>query len=411
MKYKNEIIFVSIILIVLALLFLPNLVFSSNTIFEKQEGIIIINENFANYEESSAVISLDRKGYNLEKWKNEGVITAWTNIEDYTKIERIDLILRDINGNESRLNGVENINLPRELNKIKSNDEFSDYNFKLCDNQSLRTWEDFMLINGKNFLFWEWEGPLDIDMENIESVTAVDHDKNIEIFDVVVHSGLCQDKNSLGGNWYSPNGLPQYGVWWTEDSKLRMVNVEQEQYPSNGDHVRILSIQDTPENFAMRVRFEVIDIAPNYKTIPILKYFKENERDNTFLRIAWDFDDVYDPGHDQTLLYISGEYSYFGLQRVFPIERYFKQGQEPANTEAKEKFNLKEGKTYEVNIIVKGQNTKAVIYEVKTFYLREKAKVEYTFDMPRPETKYPFSIESTGNIEVALDLIEVKEFI
>ena len=397
----------SIIFLVIAINLFYNVVLFKNTLFEETEGSFLIDETFDNYELNSLILNLYSN--NLSRWESNGVITAWTLINDYEKIKRIDLILKDSNGKEVKLNGIKNLNISREANKIKSNDEFPDYNFKSCKNQSLDKWEDFMLINGKNLLFWEWDETLDLDMKNITFIKALNENEEIRIFDMIVHDGLCQNINSLNGNWYSPNGLPQYGVWWVENSNLRMVNVEQEQYPSNGDHVRIISKEMTPKSFAMKVVFEVKHLPKDYRENPILKYFKETNRDNTFVRIAWDFDNVYDPGHDQTILFLSADYNYVGLQRVYPIERYFKQGQEPPNNEAKTSFKLKEGKIYEVDILVENQEIKAVIYEVSYLFLRKKAEIEYTFKKPRPDKSYPFSIESTGNIEITLKSVHIKE--
>lgn len=397
----------SIIFLVIAISLFHNVVLFKNPLFEEAEGFPLINETFDNYKLNSLILA--PYSNDLSRWESNGVITAWTFIDDYERIKRIDLILKDSNGEEVKLNGIENLNISREANKIKSNDEFPDYNFKLCKNQSLNKWEDFMLVNGKNFLFWEWNETLNLDMKNITSIKALNENEEIQIFDIVVHDGLCQDINSLNGRWYSPNGLPQYGVWWVENSDLRMVNVEQEQYPSNGDHVRIISKEITPKSFVMKVVFEVKSLPKDYRENPILKYFKEANRDNTFVRIAWDFDNVYDPGHDQTLLFLSADYNYMGLQRVYPIERFFRQGQEPSNNEAKTRFKLKEGKTYEVDILVENQKIRAVIYEVSFLFLRKKAEVEYTFKKPRPEQSYPFSIESTGNIEITLKSVYIKE--
>ena len=268
----------SVISLVILISLFHNIVLFNNTLFEEEEGYLLINETFDNYEPNSKI--LDTITNNLSRWESKGIITAWSFIDDYRKIKRIDLILKDSNGREIRFDGIENINISREANKIKSNDEFPDYNFKLCKNQSLNKWEDFMLINGKNFFFWEWDETLDLDMQNITAIKALNENEELQIFDIVIHDGLCQDINSLNGKWYSPNGLPQYGVWWVENSKLRIVNVEQEQYPSNGGHTRIISKEMTPENFVMKVVFEVKYLPKDYRENAILKHFKETKRVN-----------------------------------------------------------------------------------------------------------------------------------
>jgi len=397
-KIKSLIILSVIIITIVFIIWLKGIILFNSTLFENNGGNLLINETFDNYNSNSKILSNALN--NISRWKDGGVITAWSFVDDYNEIRRIDLILKDSSNKEIRLNGIANLEVSRAENKIKSNDIFPDYNFKLCKNQTLITWEDFMLINGKNFLFWEWNQTLDIDTENIVLIEAIDTNKEIGIFDTVIQDGLCKDVNSLNGWWYSPNGLPQYGVWWVNNSKLRMVHVEQEQYPSNGNHVRILSQETTPKNFVMKNIFEVKHLSEDYVG---------GMRDNTFIRIAWDFDNIYDPGHDQTFLFLSAEYDYMGLQRVYPIERYFKQGQEPLNNKAKTPFKLEEKKIYEVDILVKNQKAKAIIYEITPLFLIKRAQIDYTFDTIRPSSSYPFSIESTGNIEILLDSVYVKE--
>ncbi len=360
---------------------------------------LFFNDNFDNYEANSEV--LDSSSENLSRWQNEGVITAWTDIKDWQAIERIDLKLTDITGKSIILKGLDNIEAPRENNKIKSDDEFPDYYFN-CD-QALTKWEDFMLVNGRNVLFYEFDQSLDIDMSQIISWQAYNGDSEIIIYDVVIHDGLCKDKNSLGGFWNAPNGLPQYGIWWTQDGNLIMKNVEQEQYPSNGDHTRILSKKDTPNDFILRTRFTVA--TPKNNNIES----SSSVNKNTYIRIAWDFDDEYDPGHDQTFIYNTFEYGYLGLQRVYPIERYFVQGFEPlqSNLDAKKRFVFEEDQEYEIQAKIQGQSVEVEVYEVNGVTLKRVKKIVYEFDRPRLDSTYPFSIETTGNIEMILQSFEV----
>lgn len=283
----------------------------------------------------------------------------------------------------------------RENNLIKSNDEFVDYNFA-C-NQNLVEWEDFMLVDGQNLLFYAYDEAPNIDMSQIVSWQVLDGRQKIDSYDVVIHDGLCQSRNSLNGQWHSPNGLPQYGVWWPQDERLVMRNVRQKQYPSNGDHARILSTHaKTPGNFLLKTKFEVGRLG---------------DPDNGYLRLAWDFEDEWDPGHDQTIIYISGEYDYFGVQRVYPIERFFEQGYEPDNKEqdSKMKYSLKANTIYEIHAQVTGQKVIGELHEVRGENTKRVARFDYTFQTPRPETGYPFSFEVTGDIEVTLDEFEVWE--
>lgn len=363
------------------------------------------DEYAANFEE------LDVAPENIIRFSDGGVITAWTHIEDWRSFRKIDLVLQDTEGKSVRIPGIENSVLPREENRIKSDDLFPDYEFN-CD-QPLKKWEDFMLVNGRNFLFWELATSVDIDLSQIVSWKAYDGEREVSLIDPVMHAGLCKDKNSLGGKWFSPNGLPQYGVWWPRAGSLVMKNVEQEQYPSNGDHVRILSSVDTPENFLLRTRFTVTGLEKipwHRKVFRWIEGYGQGLK-NTYVRLAWDFDDEYDPGHDQTLVYNTLEYGYLGVQRVFPIERYFVQGYEPDQTDvdAKAVFSFENNKTYEMEVKVEGQKVNVEVYKLGFFYDRRMVALEYEFLRPRSGTSYPFSVETTGNVEILLDEIEIRK--
>jgi len=364
------------------------------TLFEREKNTGQYSEyfkdTFDSYEQYSEI--LDQASEDLSRWQNKAAITVWTDIADWRTITRIDLKLIDANGKSVVLNGLENISAPREDNQIRSDDKFSDYNFS-CQ-QGHTKWEDFMLVHGRNLLFYEYNQPLEIDMSRIVKWQAYNKGKELEIYDVVIHDGLCEKVNSLNGAWHTPNDLPQYGVWWPKDGKLIIRNVKQDQYPSNGDHGRILSSYKTPQNFISRTRFTVDSI--------------RNDQ-NGYIRLAWDFDDQYDPGHDQTFIFFSFEYGFFGLKRVYPVERYFTQIFEPKQNsqQAKTKFTLESGKTYEIQTKVVGQKTSAMLYEIKGSHLKKVAEIEYSFKRARPTQAYPFSFETTGNIQVSLDEFEV----
>jgi len=404
-----------IIIIILFLIILFKIIISytpeNKTIFNEniKSSNPYIYDDFSEYNNYSEIIEAPLE--DLSRWRDKGTITAWLNVKDFKKINSVNLILEDVNGKDVVLKGMKNINISRDENKIKSDDVFPDYYFN-CPNQSLNKWEDFMIINGNNLIFWEWNQSLNIDMSKIISVRE---ENGLNLIDIVIHDGLCKEENSLNGEWYTPNGLPQYGVWWIKKDKLIMKNVEIEQYPSNGDHVRILSEKTTPKNFILRTRFKVINLKPDYTEL-LPAYLRtlfnfESTRKNTFIRIAWDFDNIYDPGHDQTILYNSLEYNYFGLQRVYPKVRYFEQEYEPDINykPAKMKVRLKNNQEYEINVFVKNQLAIAEIYEITFYGLKKIGSVEYKFEKERPEKSYPFSIETTGNVNVELDLMEVRK--
>jgi len=367
----------------------------SDTLFEREKNTgqysQYFKDSFDSYDQYSEI--LDQAPEDLSRWQDKGVITVWTDIADWQTIQRIDLKLTDADGNFVVLNGLENIQAPREDDQIRSDDKFSDYDFN-CQ-QGHTKWEDFMLVYGRNLLFYEYNQSPKIDMSRIVKWQAYDDKgKELKIYDVVIHDGLCEKVNSLNGVWYTPNGLPQYGVWWPKDDKLIIRNVKQDQYPSNGDHGRILSSYKTPQNFISRTRFTVDSI--------------RNDQ-NGYIRLAWDFDDQYNPGQDQTLIYASLKYGFLGLQRVYPIKRYFTQGFEPTKNsqQVKTKFTFESGKTYEIQAKVAGQKTWVEVYEIEGSHTKKVAEVEYLFKKARPTQAYPFSFETTGNIQVSLDEFEV----
>jgi len=386
---------VALLLVTLLAIAIPSYIsFFSGSLFEREKNSGRYSEyfrdDFDNYDQYSEI--LDRSPENLSRWQSKGSITAWSDVEDWRNIKRVDLKLTDAEGNFAILKGLENIQAPREDNQIKSDDQFPDYTFN-CQ-QKLTKWKDFMLVDGRNLLFYEYSQPLGVDMSRIIKWQAYDQDKELKVYDIVIQDGLCAKVNNLDGAWYSPNGLPQFGIWWPDDGKLTMRNVTKKQYPSNGDHSRVLSSYKTPQNFILRTRFTVDSIG---------------SRRNSYVRLGWDFDDQYDPGHDQTLIYASFEYSFLGLQRVYPIERYVSQGTEPdtGNQEAKTKLVFKAGKTYEIQAKVTGRKAQVEGYEIDGSKAKKVATVEYTFKKLRPVQSYPFSFETTGNIQVSLDEFEV----
>jgi hypothetical protein len=356
---------------------------------------------------------------NLARWQNQGVLSMWIKLADATEVNRIDLRLRDADGKDVVLRGIENLHLPRERNQIKSDDDFPDHYFR--GGRGLNKWEDYLLIAGWNYVFWEYADPLPVDMSRIrahEAIVVRNTDRRQEmLFDNLrIQDGLLREKNPLNGNWYPPNGLPQFGVFDYEGKgRVRLLNVEWEQYPSNGDHVRILSREGSPSNFLLRVRFKVVKLAPRSAS-PYPRWLESwfqsggtNTRYNTYVRLQWDFDNEYDPGHDWSGVFNSLEYEYLGLCRVFPIERYFEQGSEPDrhSREASVSFRLQNKREYEFDVKVTGQKAAAVVYEVYPSVLKRVARLDYTFRKQRPVKRYPISIETTGNIQAELHYIEV----
>ncbi len=355
--------------------------------------------------------ALEQEGTDISAWEEGGVITLWAHVDDRRDMDRIDLVLIDSHGKEAVLEGLQNVGLDPSENMIKQDDAFLD--FFLEDNQTLLKWEDFMIVDGTNLLIYQFNSSLGLDMSNITYWVRPSPYQDILLVEKPrIQPGLTRHKNPAGGKWYSPHGLPQFGVFWCEAGWMRLRNVRQTQYPSNGDHTRIISEAGTPSDFVMRVRFRIDEVGTDYtRFIPTwLRKGYTNPRKNTFFRVAYDFEDKYDPGHDQAIAFFSFQYNRFGLQRVYPVTRFFEQAYEPhiASGIGTDQARLEKGKTYELDMKVIGQSTRAELYEVRGERLKRIADAEYDFTRERLPEGYPFSFEFTGDVSGAIDMIEIR---
>ncbi len=343
-------------------------------------------DDFDRYQETQKV---DLAGLNdLSAYSSKGMIIAWADVEDYSKIKSIDLLFSDDSTSHS-IKGIDNKpELYRTMNGLWTDDEFVDYEFN-C-NQENSVWRDWMLQDGENMVFWEWNTPIPVDMKAVKISTSY------PVRDACILHGFCKYETPTGGTWIPPHGLIQYGFHCIEDGSLLMKNVRSTQMVTNGDHTRVISnTKGTPRDFIMRVWFT----PENLPETPV---------SNDYIRLAWDFEPEWDAGHDQTLVYISCEYGYLGMQRVYPVIRQKEQGYENS---PKASFKLKNNQEYEISVEVRGQTARAAIYERKFGLNWKKASVTYTFTTPRPAESYPFSIEATGNPNLKVDLFEVREII
>jgi hypothetical protein len=378
-----------IFILVIGLRFFGDIVvtdFRTSTMFEqdlkKYAAQPYLTDGFDTYENTQQVNFQATNDFS--SFGSKGIIVGWADVEDYSQIDSIDLELRDSSSSYT-IKGIDNKpQLPRTANDIWTDDEFVDYAFTA--NQTNNVWRDWMLANGENMVFWEWNEPLPLNMKEITVKTSY------PVRDAFILKDFSREETPTGGNWIAPHGLLQYGFHYVQDGFLYMKNVRQTQMVTNGDHVRIISnTLNTPRDFIMRVRFTATRVP-------------KEPASNDYVRIAWDFEDKWDPGHDQTLVYISGQYKYFGMQRVYPIIRQKEQGYENS---PKTGFKMKNNRVYEIDVRVQGQNARATIYEHRWGILWQKASVEYTFETPRPAESYPFSIEATGNPNLKVDYIEV----
>ncbi|OQB05696.1 MAG: hypothetical protein BWY19_00829 [bacterium ADurb.Bin212] len=376
---------------------------------ENYAGKNSINFSLSNQTKGDKAI-IERKSLSLDlsRWKKDGIFSAWAKFEKPEDISSVTLILESKNGAKRIYNELQNVNINEE-NKIRVNDPHPDYSLPEGENQY---WQDFQLVYGWNYLFWRGDQYSDSGDFLVNQVVAYQLNfnlrqdyasgKKIHVDNVRVSDGVQKSNNPLGGNWYAPNGMPQYGVFdlsGEQECNLRLINVRREQYPSNGDHARILSNYTTPQNFAFKTRFKIIDPAPGY--------VNEN---NSYLRFQYNFDDEYDPGHDWFGAFISFEYKNFGLISVEPVERYTKQRQEPENFpfSARKHFVFDKDKEYQIELVVRSNKAQAHLYQVySNNKLKKISSVSYDFKRPRSDIGRPFSIETTGSYHMLIKEIEI----
>ena len=356
---------------------------------------------------------------NLSRWNEEGVFSAWIKLENSSGVDAISLKLVDENGYFRVFRKLENYHGP-EGNEIMQDDLHNDY--FLPETILSPKWEDYMLSEGWNFLFWpanEFSESAGFDIGKVYAYEIIIETnpkferQTVGLDNLRVSDGLQKEKNPTNGAWYAPIGLPQYGVWDIDDNKIRLMNVRQTQYPSNGDHTRLLSRKNVPENFKLRIQFKLVNLAEgNWLQRHTFLKNRHNVRDNTWIRIAYDFENSYDAGHDWFGLFMSLEYEKFGLITVIPKERYIKQDQEPAGTSFtstnRREFQPKEDTLYHIDLTVQGQHNIANLYEVRSSgVFKGLETVEYTFKRSRGDERFPLSIEATGNTHLEIYLIEV----
>ena len=358
------------------------------------------------------------KPFDLSRWSNAGFFTAWLKIEDRKGISGVTLKIGDDKNNYREFNKL--LNLQLDIPDSFDNDDILPNIEYPIKKTSVDEWTDFILQPGWNYLLWRADNNYfvdfgDIDMRKISWFEVILHiddsmnSQNILIDNFRVQDGIQKENNPLNGVWYPPHGRPQYGIfdvdkYFDEKYKLKLLNVRQSQYPSNGDHGRMILNYKTPLNFTMRTRFELTDFVQK----------GENKYVNTWFRMMYDFDPVWDPGHDWFGAYISLEWEKFGLINVKPIERFVLQEQEPKNEDILDStvdFMPKENVLYEMHLTIEGQNAKASIYEVKDECLQLKRTVGYEFKRPRYDNskRYPFALEITGNVKAIIHEVKIIE--
>jgi hypothetical protein len=346
----------------------------------------------------------------LARWAHDGYLTLWLKIADGAGISGVSITLGDAKGATRRTAVLPNLQTSYP-NFPNANDPFVDLAYP--EPTHAAEWTDFRLTPGWNLLPWRMDQATDEATVDLARITWYDitlattpalNRQPMSVDDLRVSDGLQLARNAVGGAWAPPLGMPQYGVFDVDrisptSSALRLLNVRQTQYPSNGDHGRLLSRQGAPLNFAMRARFSLN---------------QRGSTNNTWLRLLYDFDPDYDPGHDWFGSYLSFDYHKFGLQTVIPVERFAVQAQEPADTTGKGSYrtdlSTSNGVVYEYQVTVRGQRATATVYEVHGGRLYQRASVSYTFTRARyADKRYPIGIEITGNVQATIYAVELME--
>jgi len=353
----------------------------------------------------------------LSRWNYSGILSMWLNLQDRKGISGINLKIGDKDNNYREFSKISNL-LTDIPNNYDTDDIYPDIELPNI-NEPPSIWTDFWLNNGWNYLFWQsdpthYHDQGSLDTKNISwyeiSLTPNKEisDQGILFDDFRISDGIQKEHNSLGDNWYPPDNDPQNGIFDLDslgngDFIAKLLNVRHTQYPTNGDHGRMVLKYGTPINFAMRARFKLTNFPKN-----------KTERVNTWFRVAYDFDSSYDPGHDWFGTFISFEWNKFGLTMVIPIEKDNVQEWEPKRDNtigSSVNFTPREDVLYEVHLTARGQKATASIYEVGNNCLLFKGQTDYEFQRPRhgEDSRYPFCLEVTGNVKAYIYDFEIKE--
>jgi hypothetical protein len=374
---------------------------------------------------------------NLSRFENLGYITMWIKIEDDQSIDTVNVILEDSSGYLREYTALYNNNTSSS-NTFGDDKDFPDLIYPE-GNEKIEKWTDFILAPGWNYLLWrtdQYDDKGNVDLTQIKKIylninfNSRLNNQKIIFDDLRIQDGLQKNSNPTNGVWFPPHGRPQYGVYNIEknsdnpdDYELRLLNVRNSQYITNGDHARMISSAPVPENFALKVKFTLNQLGmvdrdtllsfPHSNLIPSewLQIADSGQRDNTYFRVTYDFEPDWDPGHEWFGAYLSLQYDRFGLVSVWPVVRNLEQAQEPnqGNPLATNSFAPIEDVLYQMDLVVRGQQTTAAIYEVQEDCLVPKSSIGYLFEHPRhgSDKRYPIAIESTGNMRTIIHEVEM----
>ncbi len=353
----------------------------------------------------------------LSRWSKNGIISMWTKLENRKGITGVGLKIGDKNNNYREFKSIKNlqIDLP---NNFDIDDAYPDVILN-SDIFGPKQWTDYWLNKGWNYLFWKADRPHfqefgTLDMSKITWLEITFYEnkevskQEILLDDLRIQDGIQENDNALGGVWYPPSNEPQNGVFeldkFSENTYVaKLLHIPETQYPGNNDQGRMVLNYATPMNFAMKTKFMLTNFPKN-----------DLERVNTWLKIEYDFDDQFDIGNSWFASFVSFEWNKFGLSAFRPIEKDDWEQWDPRNEGVlgtSSNFTPKENTPYEIHLTVRGQKAVASIYEVSGGCLVPRATTRFTFPgVPRQENKrYPFSLETTGNVKAEIFSVEINE--
>lgn len=367
----------------------------------------------------NAVLSV-RKGLNqpldLERWNNSGVLSMWLKIENRKGLTGVGLKIGDKDNNYREYQSINNlqIDLP---NNFDTDDAYPDVTFS-SPKTAPKQWTDYWINRGWNYLFWKadkvhYQDRGNLDIKNITWFELTfNGNKNIAgqqmlLDDLRVQDGIQKESNSLGNVWYPPDNEPQKGIFeldkFTNNSYgAKLLSIPESQYPVGRSHGRMLLSYAAPVNFSMRTRFMLTDFPKN-----------DLERVNTWFRVAYDFENAFNPNHAWYASFVSFEWNKFGLGTFIPIEKSSIEEWNPTKEKTlgiSTDFTPEENTLYEIRLTVRGQKAVSLIYEVaKDCYV---LKGQTSFEFPRmnrdSKARYPFLIETVGNLKAYIFYVEIK---
>ncbi|NUP98348.1 MAG: hypothetical protein HUU35_00695 [Armatimonadetes bacterium] len=339
---------------------------------------------------------------NLRRWQATGYATLWLRCEAPEAIASVQLCLGG--GGCWRL--YEPLANPASgvTNTIADEPRLPDLALRVRDRGRGR-WVDFGLARGWNLLLWRLDRYQEVGLPDLAEIGQIALRLTLRprvgaslvaLDELRFQDGLQRHDNPLASRWTPPYGRPQFGVYERLSNGLRLRNVRVDQYPSNGDHARLVTQAPLPRDFALRLEFTLTNLDPE-------------RRRNGWLRVTYDFEPERDAGHQWFGAFLSLEYERLGLSAVWPagVKGQVREEPERGCRLASKRFRARAGQRYRLDLLAVGQAAIVRIYTVDGQRVRPRATVGYVFRRPRGDQRYPLALEATGNVRVVLHEVEI----